>query len=200
MPDLLNRYKTQLKAVEFLNARGFKIKKSKFNDDLKRGLISRDEEGAFTESGLLAYAVARLDTTEKAENQAAIAAAMNKVSADAELKKVQAERQKLKLEIEQGKYIEREALEKGLAVRAQFFKQEIETFMYRVAAESIAIVGGDPAKIAELIKFWRHDSAVWMDAWSQEREFAVDGDVEDDIADQIIPEATDAETPAEVSP
>lgn len=46
--------RTQVEAVAFLQAQGFKISKSKFNRDFKSGYISKGEDG-FSHADLLAY-------------------------------------------------------------------------------------------------------------------------------------------------
>ncbi len=46
--------RTQVEAVAFLQAQGFKISKSKFNRDVKSGYISKGEDG-FSHADLLAY-------------------------------------------------------------------------------------------------------------------------------------------------
>jgi len=166
--------RTQLDAVAFLKARGFKIGKSKFNNDVRSGLVPSNEAGEFEEAALLGYAAsAGLQAVAKIEDKATAAAQQDRLTADAALKSVQAERQRLKLAREQGLLMPREDHERDLAARATFFKSEIEAFIIRTAPEAIALVGGSEGKLQELICFWQERSADWMDAWSQDREFVV---------------------------
>lgn len=166
--------RTQLEAVAFLKARGFKIGKSKFNNDVRASLVPTNEAGEFEEAALLGYAAsAGLQAVARIEDKAAAAAQQSRLAADAELKSVQAERQKLKLAREQGLLMPREDHERDLAARATFFKSEVEAFIIRTAPAAIALVGGDEGKLQELIHFWQERTADWMDAWSQDREFVV---------------------------
>lgn len=164
-------FATQLAAVDFLKAQGFKVGKSKFNADVKKGLIPAGPDGSFEAAALLGYAAARLKPLAAAENTAGAKAMNARQAADAELKQVQADRFRLKLQKEQGLLMPRADHEADLSLRAQFFKAEIEGFIHHKAGELIALVGGDEAKLQDLIRWWEEQAAEWMDAWSQDREF-----------------------------
>ena len=168
----ISTYKTQVEAVEFLNARGFKVRRTKFGYDLKKGLISKEKNG-FTESALLAYAVAVLDSDKKEKDQEAAAKFEDKISADTRLKTAQAERQELKLQAEKGKFIEREKYEIELALRVQFFSQEIDNFVRSSATKIITFVRGDESMTTDLIKFMLSEKEAWLDAFSSDREFVL---------------------------
>lgn len=173
-------YKTQLDAVAFLKDRGFKVSKSALNRDLKAGKISTDINGHFEESSLLAYALALKEPTATAENKALSSATTFRLSADAELKKYQAERQKLKLEKEQGLLMPKTESERNLAARALFFKNEVRNFIHLHGAAIIHLSGGEEGRLPALVRFWEEKTAVWMDTWSREREFAVTANDESD--------------------
>ena len=183
-------YKTQLDAVAFLKDRGFKVSKSSFGRDLKAGKISTDSNGHFEENALLAYAVALKEPTATVENKALSSATTERLSADAELKKYQAERQKLKLEQEQGKLMPKAEYERNLAARALFFKNEVRNFIHLHGAGMIHLAGGDESKLPVLVRFWEEKTAVWMDTWSQEREFSVTGS--DDLGESAEDDAASA--------
>lgn len=171
-------FRTQLDAVAFLQGRGFKVGKSKFNNDVRGGRIPTNDAGEFEEGALLGYAATHLQPVAKVEDKAASAAHQERLSADADLKKVQAERQRLKLLREQGQLMPREDHERDLASRATFFKSEIEAFIIRTAPDAIALVEGDESRVQDLVHFWQERTADWMDAWSQDREFVVPQDDE----------------------
>lgn len=186
-------YKTQLDAVAFLKDRGFKLSKSALNRDLKKGRLSTDANGHFEENALLAYAVALKEPTATLANKALSSATTERLSADAELKKYQAERQKLKLEQEQGKLMSKAEYERNLAARALFFKNEVRNFIHLHGASMIHLAGGDESKLPALVRFWEEKTAVWMDTWSQEREFSVTGS--DDAGDDSAGDGLDASAP-----
>ncbi|GFK95466.1 hypothetical protein NNJEOMEG_03329 [Fundidesulfovibrio magnetotacticus] len=186
-------YKTQLDAVAFLKGSGFKVAKSKFNADVKRGKVPRNSEGHFEEGALLGYAAANLTPLSSVEDRAASEAMVNRMSADAELKQFQAQRQKLKLEREQGLLMPRADHERDLAVRAQLFRNEIEGRDRRTAPKLVELVvsrlaalDGVPPEVAgqlrdaapnlvpEVTEFLLRDSGDLMDAWSSDRAFVVE--------------------------
>ncbi len=164
-------FKTQLDAVDFLTAQGFKIGKSKFNKDARAGRVTPNTEGVFEAGVLLAYAATHLTPLARAGDRAGNQAAAQKLAADADLKVVQAERQRLKLQREQGLLMPRAEHEQELAARAMFFKSEMEGFIHRLGGEIIALVAGDEGRLPELVQWWNERTADWMDAWSQDREF-----------------------------
>lgn len=176
-------FKRQVDAVAFLRERGFKLSASAFCRDLKAGRVSTNPLGHFEEGALLAYAVALKEPTARAEDKALSSATASRLSADAELKRYQAERQRLKLEKEQGLLMPRSDHERDLAARALFFRREVENYIHLYGPGIIHLVGGDEDKLPLLLQHWEETTAVWMDAWSQERSFAVD-----DPADDLVEE------------
>ena len=48
----------------------------------------------------------------------------------------------------------------------------------------IHLTDGDESKLPALVRFWGEKTAVWMDVWSQEREFSVGGDTGEEEADE----------------
>lgn len=73
--------------------------------------------------------------------------------------------------------------ERNLAARALFFRREVENYIHLYGPGIIHLVGGDEDKLPLLLQHWEETTAVWMDAWSQERSFAVD-----DPADDLVEE------------
>lgn len=192
-PVAARAYKTRADAVAFLGNSGFKIKKTKFYDDVKRGKVARNAAGHFEEGALLAYAAVNLTPLSSVEDRAASDVMVSRMSADAELKQFQAQRQKLKLEKEQGMLMPRADHERDLAVRCQLFKNEIEGRDRRTAPKLVELIvsrlaalEGVPAEVAALLRdestglvpevaaFLQRDSEDLMDAWSADREFVVE--------------------------
>lgn len=165
-------FKTQLAAVDWLTAQGFKVGKSKFNDDVKKHKrIPLNADGHFEAAVLLAYAAVHLTPLARAEDAKGSAAATQKITADTRLKEVQAQRQELKLQKEQGQLMRISEHEAQLAARAMFFKSEIEGFGRRMGPALILLVGGKEDALAQLIEWWDEQTADWMDSWSKDREF-----------------------------
>ncbi len=183
-------FKTQLDAAAFLRDQGFKISKSQFNRDVQARKVAKNADGNFEEGALMGYAAAHLDPIAQAENRALSDATVGRLTADAELKRYTAERARLKLAKEQGELMPRAEHEEELSARALFFKSEIESFGFRKAGEIIALVHGDESKLPELMRWWDDNTADWMDAWAQDRDF---GTAVDDLPEQPLPPESDGE-------
>lgn len=172
-------FKTQLAAVDRLNALGFKCGKSKFNADVKAKRIATNPDGHFEDYALQAYAVAQqLTPLARAEDAKGSQAVTQKMTADTRLREVQAKRQELKLEKELGQLMKVSEHEAQLAARAMFFKNELEAFGRRGMGALIQLVGGDEAKLPEALEWWADAAADLMDAWAQDREFSTGDEAE----------------------
>lgn len=164
-------FRTQLDAVAWLQAAGYRVSKSLFNQHVKKGLIARGASGLFEISALLGYAGVNLTPTARIADAQAQAAAVDRLSADADWRAVKAERERLKLMRESGQVMPVREHEDELVARAVFFKAEIEGFIHRAGPRIIDIVRGDPGRMQELVIWWQSATADWMDAWSREQEF-----------------------------
>uniref|UniRef100_I2Q2R0 Uncharacterized protein n=1 Tax=Desulfovibrio sp. U5L TaxID=596152 RepID=I2Q2R0_9BACT len=162
----------KLDALAYLKARGFQIQKTKFYDDCKAGLIPTDANGRFEEAVLLAYA-AHLPVSAKEKDSKLSAAAQRRLESDGDLKAEQAKWARLRREKLEGRVVERAEVERGLAARAQFFRNQIENAGPLFGARIIAAVAGDEARLPEFLRLWEEMAEDWMDAWSADREFVV---------------------------
>lgn len=169
--------RTQLDAVAWLETQGYKVKKSTFNNHFKDNKISRNAHGQFEFTALLGYAAVHLEPLAIEADKKRGEAASEKIYVDNDLKMVRTLRERLKLEREQGALMPRSEYEDALAARAQFFKSEISSFIFRKSAEIIHLVGGNETERQRLISWWESATADWMDAWSRDREF-VDTDTD----------------------
>ena len=191
-------------ALDYLKARGWKIGRTKFHADCKKGLIPTNQGGQFEEAVILAYA-ASLPTVAREEDLETSNASRDRLAADTELKQFQAKRQKLKLEKEQGLLMPRADHERDLAVRAQLFRNEregecrrqapkiVEWVIGKLAAQAdipteVAVILRDAAAnlVPELTEYLLRESEDLMDAWSADREFVVD--LGDDSTPGAFPE------------
>ncbi|MDL2226559.1 hypothetical protein LJB86_02750 [Deltaproteobacteria bacterium OttesenSCG-928-M10] len=166
-------YRTQLEAVEYLQAQGYKISKSKLSLDLRKKRLPTTPEGGFEASALLGYARTHCTPLARAEDQNESSANLERIKADAANKQAMAERNRLKLERERGNLMPRDEHELDLAARAAFFRREVETLGQRLGPRLIHLVGGDENRLPDFLEFWQENTEIWMDAWSEDREFAV---------------------------
>lgn len=179
-------FKTQLAAVDYLTSQGFKVGKSKFNDDVKKHKrIPLNADGHFEAAVLLAYAGVHLTPLARAEDAKASGAATSKIAADTRLRDIQAARQELKFQKEQGLLMPKAQHEAELSARALFFRAELEGFGPRALAGLIHLVGGREDSLQEAQIFWAEQVADLMNAWAEDREFAVGDDDEQPEADEF---------------
>lgn len=184
-------FKTQLDAVAYLNDSGYKVSKSQFSRDVKAKKMPTNAEGHFEATALLGYAAAHLVPTGQQVNSAVAKAQEQELSASTQLKSYKAKREKLRYEKEQGLLMLRTEHERELGKRALFFKSEVENFIDLHAAAIIHLVGGDDARLPDLEAFLEEKTAIWMDAWSQERVFMDEGE------DEALPSLTGADDEAD---
>ncbi len=183
-PDQPGRaFRTQMEGVKYLNGQGYKIGRDKFSRHVIEGLIPKLPGGGFEASALLGYAAAHCEPLASAVNREADSAALERMKADTANKMAMAERNRLKLERERGNLMPRDEHETDLAARAAFFRREVETFGPRLGPRIIHLVGGDENKLPAFVEFWKEQTAVWLDAYAQDREFVI-GDQEPEEADQ----------------
>jgi hypothetical protein len=169
---------TQALACEFLRERGYKIGKSKFNADFKRGLIPTAPVGGFDVSALLGYAAVYCKPTAKVEDDAISKAAAQRLKADADQKSVNAARAQFKFEQELGKYILKEDHERELGARAAFFRRELENLCRRLAGPIITLARGDENRHQALIEYLLTQVEETMDAWAGQRSFVLEDNEE----------------------
>lgn len=173
-PVAVQTFKTQLAAVAWLQASGYRVSKSLFSQHVRKGLIASNTAGLFEVPALLGYAAVNLTPTARIKDAQAQAAAVGRLSADADWRAVKAERERIKLQKESGQVMPVREHEDELVARAVFFKAEIDGFIHRAGPRIIDLVHGNPDSLQDLIIWWADATADWMDAWSMEREFMTD--------------------------
>jgi hypothetical protein len=149
--------------------------------DHLNGLLPRDDRtGLFSPKGLLAYAQKNFDEPTTPEDRAREAdAKAAKIDADLKLKSIMVKRNQIKLDVESGLVIEVERYERALAYRLAFFKNEVEVLGSQVVDAMVERFGVSPALKGEILEWWSEATAGWLDAFSQDREFTVDLDLEE---------------------
>lgn len=100
VPAAVRMFRTQLAAVAWLQASGYRVSKSLFSQHVRKGLIACNAAGLFEVPALLGYAAVNLTPTARIED--AQAAAVGRLSADADWRAVKAERERIKLQKESG--------------------------------------------------------------------------------------------------
>jgi hypothetical protein len=122
--------KNRLEAVEYLNRRGYKVGKSKFYADSKKGLIKIQADGSILASDLESYArrvgISRPDMEGSRPD---VVEELHEVKMRKEIEKLEWENRKREFEydLQLGKYIPRDLLDLELASRAAVFDSQLRT-------------------------------------------------------------------------
>jgi hypothetical protein len=175
MTDPDKPIKSRTAAHKYIVGLGYKVSQSKVYEDFKAGKLGKQEDGTFSPRTLEAYARAYLEPIAgKVRDDGGSAAATKRLLADADLRAVQADRMRLKLAAEEGLLMPRQEHELELAARAQFFVNQVGVFCHRLAPRIIACCAGDEAKTPELTQFLLEETAVWLDAYAQDKVFVAE--------------------------
>ena len=146
----------RLEAVNYLQRRGYKVGKSKFYADCKRGLVKIQSNGSIIPRDLETYAVKiGLDRFAAPEvvSQVDDVSELHEVKLKKEIEKLDWENKKREFEYdrEMGKYIPRDLLELELASRAAVMDSRLRTKIKARVKKWIALAGGSQAKVPDVV-------------------------------------------------
>jgi|GEM_PF-1888524 len=143
-----------LAVVEYLTAKGFRIKKSSAYQHVREKTLQRQADGTFSVADVEKYAyrcLKRLDgasTRKSYENMQE-----RKCRADVEAAEYEARIKKKKAEAIEGKFILRDVFEDELSTQALAFRNALHTFVHTNAEEIVHFVSGDTSRVPDLISF-----------------------------------------------
>lgn len=161
--------------VAYLQAAGWKLKKSTAYIHLKQGMIRPGEDGTFHERDVLKYAKHFLKRIDPTTTPTVVLEKLQARRLQAEIQKneAQAAHWKLRSEIETGRYVARDTFYLALAQRAAVFKNDIEAFCRMAAPEIIRAVNGDINKVTDLINYLLEKTGEWLNCYAKDQEFSV---------------------------
>ena len=188
-----------LKAIAaFLRSQDWKVSKSTVYEHGKTRKIKPRQDGLFYLADVEAYAGAYLKKKDSPLTQTSDAIQRRRNEAEARKMEAQAQHWEVKAKVISGAYVERETFERELVKRLIVFRSDLNNFAPSSAEKITSIVGGDPAKVPELIEYMQDAFAEFLHRYSADREFKVptetitktvdlaesdDADDEDDDAD-----------------
>jgi len=146
-------FKNALEVLDFLEAEGWKVSKTSLYNHIKAAKLRPETDGTFTRRAVLAYARAHLQllsTRQKTDDEDL---QRKKLLVDIAVQSERLKREKLKREQEEGLLIPREDVDLELAARAVVQDHEWTRAIQARSSEIIALVGGDTAHAAELVRF-----------------------------------------------
>ena len=167
------RFKTLAPEVlEYLKAESWKVEKSKLYDDADRGALKKEKDGAYSKASVDKYAnkwLEKLDGTDKPDDGLMTRKARLEIEI-LEEKKKEIVREN---EIDAGKWVLRSDVESMFAGRASLLKNGLgPEFIHSHAPQIATLVGGDHAKVPDLIEYWLKAIEEHFDRYSKPVEFA----------------------------
>lgn len=143
-----------LGVVEYLTAKGWKIKKSSAYQHVREKTLRRQADGTFLIAAVEKYASHCLKRLDGATVKKSIESMQErKYSAEVQSAEYEARIKKIKAEAIEGKYVSREVFEDEIATQALAFRNALQTFVHANAEEIVSFIGGDVSKIPDLIEF-----------------------------------------------
>jgi hypothetical protein len=172
-----------LAVTSYLSDKGWKVGKSTVYNHKRDGKIRARKDGKFLVIDVENYAKANLEPRDgNTENSGAIdEMQLKKLRAETEKAAASARISTVKANVLQGLYVPREAFEQELAKRAAIFKNDIESFIRSQAMGMVHLVGGDAAKVPDLIEYMQDQAEGWLNRYAEEREFTIPQAVGDNL-------------------
>ena len=138
-------------ALVHLKAEGWEVAKTKFYEDIKKGFPSLQDDKTLLLTDLNAYARAYLKRKTGADAGHAMAEDQSEKTRE-EILKIRAQRENTQfdLAVKQKKYLPRADFSREMASRAVVLDTTLHHHFRSHAARWIALVGGDPRKLADL--------------------------------------------------
>ena len=146
--------KNGVDAVNYLNRRGYAVGKSKFYQDLKKGLVKRRSDKSFFSRDLDSYARRQgLDRPELGGSDPKKIEELHEVKLKKEIEKLDWENKKREFEYdrEMGKYIPRDLLELELASRAAVMDSRLRTKIKARVKKWVAVSGGQVQRVPDVV-------------------------------------------------
>jgi hypothetical protein len=162
-----------LAVVDYLNGKGWKVKKSSAYQHHKDGKIRPQNNGAYRITDVEKYAATFLKRLDGGKEGTSDAYQNAKQAAETRKMEAQARHWDMKAGILEGLYVEKDLFERELARRASVFRNDIDNFIRSQAAGIINMVAGDAAKIPDLIGFMLDQAENWIDRYAEDKEFRI---------------------------
>lgn len=159
--------------VAHLGARGWKIGKDTVYKHRREGKLRSQPDGSFTFNDVERYAASFLKRKDGSEATKFDGLQQEKLTAEVDKMKAQARHWHVRAETLSGAYVPKELFERELARRASIFRNDLETFARAEASKIIALIGGDPGKIPDVIEFLLCRFGDHLARYAEERVFSV---------------------------
>ncbi len=164
----------------FLVAAGWRVAERTFYRHIEQGKLRRHKDGTFHTAAVRKYALAWClhgGVGEQLLNERSGSdddLATQKLRAEVDRLRIALVADQHKLDIAQGRYIARDQVERELAGRAAVIAAGYDHMVYSRAAEMVALVGGEPARIEMLIEALLAAKDEWLAAYAEPGEWQVE--------------------------
>ena len=162
-------------ALAHISESGRKLGKSKFFEDIKRGLLRRQADGGFRLRDLERY-MASLPLAGTQDGIAERAQDRQRRKEEAEIRKIEAcaKREEFDLAVKMGRYIPREQVHLELAARAVALSLGLKTALEARGLEIISAIDGNPKKSLPLQELLESILDEALNEYSREMEFELE--------------------------
>jgi len=170
-PDVFKSVGAVLRYLE--EEKGRQIKKTKLYDDVKSGLL-RKEDRTYRRIDVDRYAATLpLASTPDGRTEAAEERLRRSEEADIRMKEARADREERKNAIMAGQYVSRADVDQELAARAATLNQGLKSKFEAAALELVNIVGGKPKRARTLVQHMERLVDAACAEYAQAMEFEV---------------------------
>lgn len=160
-------------AVKWLQGKGYKLKKSKLYNDVKKGRLALQADGSILERDLERYAKGLQKFEEMAADGASGELLRSKMETEIEKLREQVRQIKYKNQILQGEYVERARVETEQAIKAAALRAGLRQLYEAHFRECIELVRGELALTRQAINFWVEKTDELLDAFARMDEIEV---------------------------
>lgn len=159
-------FKTVAEAYRYALDNGYRRTRQTMDNHIAAGYLMRQTDGGITKPALDAYLAMQAGAGDGVLSPAQEleirdqAAKTKKTEAQAEVWDIRARK-------DRGELIERAEIESLLAQRAQFLRQDLESFFRVLAPDIIALVNGDEGRVFDLTEFGLDKLEEYLDRYSK---------------------------------
>ncbi len=177
-------FKTVAEAFRYAVENGYLRTRQTMDNHIEAGFLPRLPDGGLAKTAVDAYLAMQSGETSGTISEAQ-ALEIRDQTAKTKKTEAQAEVWDLRARREKGELLPRSEIEGMLAQRAQFLRQDLESFFRVLSPEIINLVGGDEGRVFDLTEFGLDRLEEFLDRYS--RPLAVN---------EIAPPASSSEPPA----
>ena len=159
-------FRTVAEAFRYaVDSGGYRRSRQTMDNHIDSGLLRRGPDGQIAKTAVDIYLATQ--SGETSDDTQAAQLDLQERTAKLKKAKAQAEVWDLRARRERGELIARSEVEGLLAQRAQFLRQDLESFFRVLAPDVVALVNGDEARVFDLTEFGLERLEEYLDRYSR---------------------------------